>query len=72
MIYGFEFRVSRLGINPASRSELMNKDGIPDRIDTPPEHARLMEGIKPVFAPTEVLEEFERYAKMFHEIYGGR
>ena len=45
---------------------------IPDRIDTPPEHARLMEGIKPVFAPTEVLEEFERYAKMFHEIFGGR
>ena len=45
---------------------------IPDRIDTPPEHARLMEGIKPVFAPTEVLEEFERYAKIFHEIFGGR
>jgi iron(III) transport system substrate-binding protein len=45
---------------------------IPDRIDTPPEHARLMEGIKPVFAPTEVLEEFERYAKIFHEVFGGR
>jgi iron(III) transport system substrate-binding protein len=45
---------------------------IPDRIDTPPDHARLMEGIKPVFAPTEVLEEFERYAKIFHEIFGGR
>jgi iron(III) transport system substrate-binding protein len=45
---------------------------IPDRIDTPPEHARLMEGIKPLFAPTEVLEEFERYAKIFHEIFGGR
>jgi iron(III) transport system substrate-binding protein len=45
---------------------------IPDRIDTPPEHARLMEGIKPVFAPTEVLDEFERYAKIFHEIFGGR
>jgi iron(III) transport system substrate-binding protein len=45
---------------------------IPDRVDTPPEHARLMEGIKPVFAPTEVLEEFERYAKIFHEIFGGR
>jgi iron(III) transport system substrate-binding protein len=45
---------------------------IPDRIDTPPEQARLIEGIKPVFAPTEVLEEFERYAKIFHEIFGGR
>jgi iron(III) transport system substrate-binding protein len=45
---------------------------IPDRIDTPPEQARLMEGIKPAFAPPEVLEEFERYAKIFHEIFGGR
>lgn len=45
---------------------------IPDRIDTPPDHARLMEGIKPAFAPTEVLEEFERYAKIFHEVFGGR
>jgi iron(III) transport system substrate-binding protein len=45
---------------------------IPDRIDTPPDQARLIEGIKPAFAPTEVLEEFERYAKLFHEIFGGR
>jgi ABC-type Fe3+ transport system substrate-binding protein len=45
---------------------------IPDRIDTPPEQARLIEGIKPAFAPPEVLEEFERYAKIFHEIFGGR
>ncbi len=45
---------------------------IPDRIDTPPEQARLMEGIKPVFAPTEVLEDFQRYGKMFEEIFGGR
>ena len=45
---------------------------IPDRIDTPPDHARLIENIKPAFAPTEVLENFERYAKLFHEIFGGR
>jgi iron(III) transport system substrate-binding protein len=45
---------------------------IPDRIDTPPEQARLMEGIKPAFAPTEVLDNFERYAKMFDEIFGAR
>jgi iron(III) transport system substrate-binding protein len=45
---------------------------IPDRIDTPPDQARLIEGIKPAFAPTEVLEEFERYAKLFHETFGGR
>ena len=45
---------------------------IPDRIDTPPEQARLVEGIKPAFAPPEVFEDFERYAKIFHEIFGGR
>jgi iron(III) transport system substrate-binding protein len=45
---------------------------IPDRIDTPPEQARLIEGIKPAFAPAAVLDDFERYAKMFHEIFGGR
>jgi iron(III) transport system substrate-binding protein len=45
---------------------------IPDRVDTPPEQARFIDVAKPAFAPTEVLEEFERYAKMFHEIFGGR
>jgi iron(III) transport system substrate-binding protein len=45
---------------------------IPDRIDTPPDHVRLIENIKPAFAPAEVLDNFERYAKLFHEIFGGR
>ena len=45
---------------------------IPDRIDVTPDQARLIEGIKPAFAPLEVLENFERYAKTFHEIFGGR
>jgi iron(III) transport system substrate-binding protein len=45
---------------------------IPDRIDTPPEQARFVDGIKPAFAPTEVLENFEAYAKTFHDIFGGR
>jgi len=45
---------------------------IPDRTDTPPEQARFIEGIKPAFAPVEVLENFESYAKQFHEIFGGR
>lgn len=45
---------------------------IPDRIDTPPEQTRLMEGIKPAFAPIEVLEEFAKYGKMFDEIFGAR
>jgi iron(III) transport system substrate-binding protein len=45
---------------------------IPDRIDVMPKQARLVEGITPVFAPVEVIENFERYAKTFHEIFGGR
>ena len=45
---------------------------IPDRTDTPPEQARFIEGIKPAFAPAEVLENFEGYAKQFHEVFGGR
>ncbi|MGH7886555.1 MAG: ABC transporter substrate-binding protein [Candidatus Binatia bacterium] len=45
---------------------------IPDRIDTPPEQPRFIENIKPAFAPTEVLENFEAYAKTFHDIFGGR
>ena len=45
---------------------------IPDRTDTLPEQARYIEGVKPAFAPNEVLENFEAYAKTFHDIFGGR
>jgi len=45
---------------------------IPDHVDVQPKHPALMEGIEPVFAPAEVLENFEHYAKRFHEVFGGR
>jgi iron(III) transport system substrate-binding protein len=45
---------------------------IPDRVDVVPDPPRLIEGIKPAFAPPEVFEEFERYAKQFNEIFGGK
>jgi iron(III) transport system substrate-binding protein len=45
---------------------------IPDRTDTPPAQARLMEGIKPAFAPVEVLDDFSRYGKMFDGIFAAR
>jgi len=32
----------------------------------------LIEDIKAAFAPTEVLENFERYARQFDEIFGAR
>jgi len=45
---------------------------IPDRIDVAPNQARLIEDIKAAFAPTEVLDNFERYARQFDEIFGAR
>jgi hypothetical protein len=31
-----------------------------------------MEGIKPAFAPVEVLEDFSRYGKTFDDIFAAR
>jgi len=45
---------------------------IPDRVDVKPVQARLIEGITPAFAPTEVLENFDRYGKLFDKIFAGR
>lgn len=44
---------------------------IPDRTDVTLD-PRWTEGVKPAFASTEVLENFERYGKIFHETFGGR
>ena len=45
---------------------------IPDRVDTLPDPPRLIEGIKPAFAPPEVFEDFDRYIKLFNEIFGAK
>jgi hypothetical protein len=45
---------------------------IPDRVDVLPDPPRLVEGIKPVFADDEIFDNFERYVKMFNEIFGGK
>jgi iron(III) transport system substrate-binding protein len=42
---------------------------IPDRIDTPPEVSRLVEGIKPVFGSPEMYGDFNRYIKLFQETF---
>jgi iron(III) transport system substrate-binding protein len=44
---------------------------IPDRIDVTLD-PRWTEGVKPAFAPAEVLDNFERYGKIFHDVFGGR
>jgi iron(III) transport system substrate-binding protein len=43
---------------------------IPDRIDTPPELPRLIEGIKPVFGSPEMYGEYNRYIKLYQETFG--
>jgi iron(III) transport system substrate-binding protein len=42
---------------------------IPDRIDTPPEIARLTEGIKPAFGSPDMYGDFNRYIKLFQETF---
>jgi iron(III) transport system substrate-binding protein len=44
---------------------------IPDRMDSLPDPPRLVEGITPAFAPPDVFEQFERYAKLFQETFAG-
>ncbi len=51
---------------------IRNLKRIPDRIDTLPDPPRLIQGIKPAFAPPEVFEDFNRYVKLFNEIFGGK
>jgi hypothetical protein len=51
-------------------SSRMGAKSPPDRIDTTPDQPRLIENIKPAFAPTEVPDNFARYVRLFHE--GGR
>lgn len=58
----------------SKRGQTIIKDlrRIPDRADVIPDPARMVEKITPAFAPVEVFEEFERYVKMFHELFGGK
>jgi len=42
---------------------------IPDRIDTPPDPARLIDGINPVFGSAEMYGDFNRYIKLFQETF---
>ena len=56
----------------SKRGQTLLKDlkRIPDRVDVVPDPPRLVEGITPAFATEEVFENFERYAKLFHDTFG--
>lgn len=45
---------------------------IPDRVDVLPLQPRLVQGIHPVFAPADVIDNFKQYVKMFDDVFGTR
>ena len=51
---------------------LKDQKRIPDRVDVIPDPPRLIEDITPAITPVEVFDDFERYAKLFQEVFGGR
>jgi iron(III) transport system substrate-binding protein len=57
-------------LSKAGQEVLRAQKRIPDRIDTPPELARLIDGIKPVFGSPEMYGEYNRYIKLFQETFG--
>lgn len=59
-----DFLLSKVG-----QEILRAQKRIPDRIDTLPEIPRLTEGIKPAFGSPEMYGEYNRYIKLFQEIF---
>src|SRR5215467_1392643 len=45
---------------------------IPDRIDTPPDPPTLLQGVTPAFTASEIYDDFDRYIKLFQEIFGSK
>jgi iron(III) transport system substrate-binding protein len=43
---------------------------IPDRIDTPPDPPSLLKGVTPAFTAPEIYDDFDRYIKLYQEIFG--
>ncbi|HWP56824.1 MAG TPA: extracellular solute-binding protein [Candidatus Acidoferrales bacterium] len=57
-------------LSKAGQEVLRSLKRIPDRIDTPPDPPRLIEGIKPAFGTQDIYDDFNRYIKLFNEIFG--
>ena len=45
---------------------------IPARVDTPPDPPNLLDGVVPSFTDPEIYDDFDRYIKLFEEIFGGK
>ena len=57
-------------LSKSGQEVLRSLKRIPDRIDTPPDPPRLIEGIKPAFGTQDIYDDFNRYIKLFNEIFG--
>jgi iron(III) transport system substrate-binding protein len=58
-------------LSKAGQEILRAQKRIPDRIDTPPNPARLIEGIRPVFGSRDMYNDFNKYIKLFQETLAG-
>jgi iron(III) transport system substrate-binding protein len=54
-------------LSKAGQEVLRAQKRIPDRLDTPPDPPRLIEGIKPVFGERDMYNDFNKYIKLFQE-----
>ena len=45
---------------------------LPDRIDTPPDPPTLLQGVTPAFTAPEIYDDFDRYIKLFQEVFGSK
>jgi iron(III) transport system substrate-binding protein len=45
---------------------------IPDRIDTLPDPPTLLQGVTPAFTAPDIYDDFDRYIKLFQEIFGSK
>jgi iron(III) transport system substrate-binding protein len=43
---------------------------IPDRVDTPPDPPTLLQGVTPAFTAPDMYDDFDKYIKLFQEIFG--
>jgi iron(III) transport system substrate-binding protein len=57
-------------LSKTAQETLRAQKRIPDRVDTPPDPARLIEGIRPVFGSPEMYKDFNKYIKLFQETLG--
>jgi hypothetical protein len=64
------FTRSTNGSSPNRAVKRRAQRRVPDRIDVLPDPPKLAQGFTAVFTPDEVYTDFDRYVKLFQEIFG--